>query len=346
RGDSLSSLEKGNSVKIMTPKGIEVSAEILDIDTGDNYVSCAVKKYSGDDPDITDGILIYARAEKIKSGIEITGGEGIGIVTAKGLDQPCGEYAINSVPRKMIAYEVGEILEYYSCGFGIRITISAPEGVEIAKKTYNSRIGIKGGISIIGTSGIVEPMSSKALIDTFRLEMRSRKANGIKNLLLTIGNYSESFLNDKIPDLSEKAVKCSNFIGDAIDSALEYKFQSILIVGHIGKLVKLGAGIMNTHSSQADGRFEVLVTCGVLAGADSGILKKIPECVTTDEAVEIFGNAGILDKVSEILVKKIQYHLNAKVKNSIPIGAVLFSNKYGIIGMTENAEKIAEEYYG
>ncbi|MDD6345827.1 MAG: cobalt-precorrin-6A synthase, partial [Oscillospiraceae bacterium] len=122
--------------------------------------------------------------------------------------------------------------------------------------------------------------------------------------------------------------------------------QSILIVGHIGKLVKLGAGIMNTHSSQADGRFEVLVTCGVLAGADSGILKKIPECVTTDEAIEIFSNAGILDKVSEILMKKIQYHLNAKVKNSIPIGAVLFSNKYGIIGMTENAEKIAEEYYG
>lgn len=335
-----------HSVKIMTPKGIEVSAEILDIDINDNYVSCAVKKYSGDDPDITDGILIYAKAEKIKSGIEITGGEGIGIVTAKGLDQPCGEYAINSVPRKMIAYEVGEILEYYSCDFGIKITISAPQGTEIAEKTYNPRIGIKGGISIIGTSGIVEPMSSKALIDTFRLEMRSRRANGIKNLLLAIGNYSENFLNEKIPDLSEKAVKCSNFIGEAIDSALEYKFQSILIVGHIGKLVKLGAGIMNTHSSQADGRFEVLVTCGVIAGADSGILKKIPECVTTDEAIEIFSNAGILDKVSEILMKKIQYHLNAKVKNSIPIGAILFSNKYGIIGMTENAEKIAEEYYG
>ena len=334
------------SVKIMTPKGIEIEAEILDIKRDENSVSCAVKKDSGDDPDITNGILIYAKAEKINSGIEITGGEGIGIVTANGLDQPCGEYAINSVPRKMIKSEVSEILEYYSCDFGIKITVYAPMGTEIAEKTYNSRIGIKGGISIIGTSGIVEPMSSKALVDTIRLEMRSKRAMGIKNLLLTIGNYSENFLDEKIPDIAGKSVKCSNFIGEAIDSALEYDFKSILIIGHIGKLVKLGAGIMNTHSAQADGRFEVLVTCGVIAGADTEILKKISKCVTTDEAFEIFKNAGLFEKVSAVLMEKIQYHLNMKVKNSIPIGAVVFSNKYGIIGMTENAEKIAEEYYG
>lgn len=246
----------------------------------------------------------------------------------------------------MIKSEVSEILEYYSCDFGIKITVYAPMGAEIAEKTYNSRIGIKGGISIIGTSGIVEPMSSKALVDTIRLEMRSKRAMGIKNLLLTIGNYSENFLDEKIPDIAGKSVKCSNFIGEAIDSALEYDFKSILIIGHIGKLVKLGAGIMNTHSAQADGRFEVLVTCGVIAGADTEILKKISKCVTTDEAFEIFKNAGLFEKVSAVLMEKIQYHLNMKVKNSIPIGAVVFSNKYGIIGMTENAEKIAEEYYG
>jgi len=333
-----------HSVRIMTPKGIEAESEILDIDINNDYVSCAVKKYSGDDPDVTNGILIYAKAERTESGIEVTGGEGIGTVTAKGLDQPCGEYAINSVPRKMITQEVEEILEYYSCGFGIRITISVPEGIKIAEKTYNPRMGIKGGISIIGTSGIVEPMSSKALIDTFRLEMRSMRAEGRKNLLLTIGNYGECFLEKIIPGV--KSVKCSNFIGEAIESALEYNFESILIVGHIGKLVKLGAGIMNTHSSQADGRLEVLITCGVIAGADTSILKKVSECVTVDEALEIFAGIGILERVSAILINKIQYYLDLKVKKSIPTGAVVFSNKYGIIGKTPNADAITDKIRG
>jgi len=327
--------------RIITPKGIPVETEILDTDTGSNYVSCAVKKYSGDDPDITNGILIYAKAERIKSGIEITGGKGIGIVSSKGLDQPPGEYAINSVPRKMISDSVRNILEYYSADYGIRITLSVPEGEKIAEKTYNPHMGIKGGISIIGTSGIVEPMSSKALVDTIRLEMRQLRAEGMKNLLLTIGNYGEGFVKENLPDI--RGVKCSNFIGDAIDSAVEYGFESILIVGHIGKLVKLGAGIMNTHSSQADGRMDILTACGVTAGADISILKKIPECVTTDEALEIFYDYGIIDKVSDALMNKIQYYLDLKVKKSVETGAVVFSNKYGVVGRTHNAEKIADK---
>ncbi len=336
------------TVNILTPKGIKVQSEILDICMNDDYVSCAVRKDSGDDPDITNNILIYARAEKIKSGIEITGGEGVGIVTVNGLDQPSGEYAINSTPRKMIYETVKELIEYYSYNHGIKITIYVPDGRKIAEKTYNPRIGIVNGISIIGTSGIVEPMSSKALVDTIRIEENLRKTEGIKNLLLTLGNYSENFLLEKIPEILDKSVKCSNFIGEALDIALEYGFESVLIVGHIGKLVKLGAGIMNTHSSQADGRIDVLISCGVTARANIDILQKVSECVTTDEALEIFFKFGLLDDISKILMKKINYYLDMKVKGSIKTGALVFSNKFGIIGMTDSAgdiiEKIKKEY--
>lgn len=339
-----------HTVSIMTPKGIALDLDVHNCHTEKDYAFCCVVKDSGDDPDITNGISIFAKAEKIPSGIEICGGEGIGTVTAKGLDQPVGAAAINSVPRKMISEAVSEISEENDYYGGFRITVSVPGGEQIARKTYNPRMGIEGGISIIGTSGIVEPMSSAALVETIRMEERVRKAEGLKNLLLTIGNYSDDFLTEKMPYIHDRGVKCSNYIGEAIDAALEYGFESILIVGHIGKLVKLGAGIMNTHSAQADGRMDVLVTCGVLAGADIKILQKIPDCVTVDAALEILQSAGVLEKVSEILMQKAEYYLNAKVKNAVKIGALMFSNKFGIIGQTscvqELIELITEEYNG
>lgn len=339
-----------NKIKLLTPKGIMIEPDVLNIIIGTGYVSCAIQKDSGDDPDITNGILIYAKAEKIPYGIEINGGAGIGRVTKFGLDQPVGAAAINSVPRKMIISAVTEISEKYDYRGGIRITISVPNGEEIAKKTYNPRMGIEHGISIIGTTGIVEPMSNSALIETIRTEERMRRAEGVKNLLLTIGNYSKSFLKDKMPFMTERSVTCSNFIGEAIDTALEFGFESILIIGHIGKLVKLGAGIMNTHSSQADGRMDVLVTCGVLAGADIETLKLLPECATVDAALAELEKTGMREKTAEILMKRTQYYLDAKVKGAIEIGAVMFSDKYGIIGKTSSAdeliEKITEEYNG
>lgn len=258
-----------NKIDLLTPKGIMLELDVLDSIIESGYTSCAIQKDSGDDPDITNGILIYAKAERIPHSIEIEGGEGIGRVTKNGLDQPMGAAAINSTPRRMIKSAVTEISEKYDYRGGIKITISVPNGRSIAKKTYNPRMGIEGGISIIGTTGIVEPMSNSALIETIRMETRMRSTEGIKNLLITIGNYSKSFLANKMPFMFDKSVTCSNFIGEAIDAALEYNFESVLIIGHIGKLVKLGAGIMNTHSAQADGRMDVLVTCGVLAGADT-----------------------------------------------------------------------------
>ena len=332
------------------PKDIELHLPTENAEISEGCASCAIRKDSGDDPDITNGILVYAKAERIPFGIEIDGGKGIGRVTKAGLDQPVGNAAINSVPRKMISAAVTEICEKYDYHGGIRITISVPDGEQIALKTYNPRMGIEGGISIIGTSGIVEPMSSRALIDTIKVEERMRRSEGKKNLLLTIGNYSRNFLAENMPMIMNYGVKCSNYIGDAIDIALELGFESVLIVGHIGKLVKLGAGIMNTHSAQADGRMDVLVTCGVMADVDPQILKKLPSCATVDAALDELDTVNAVDRVAAVLMEKTQYYLDAKVKGEIPIGAVMFSDKRGIIGMTSSADGIIktlmEEYNG
>ena len=321
-------------VELPTPKGITLDITVAGCKISGNSALCSVIKDSGDDPDITNGIEVCARVELTEAGISIDGGEGIGRVTKLGLDQPPGAAAINSVPRKMIAAAVSDM----------------PNGAELASRTYNPRMGIEGGISIIGTTGIVEPMSNSALVDTIRLEERMRREEGCRSLLLTLGNYSQSFIQRNMPFALDRCVTCSNFIGEAIEAALEYGFERILIIGHIGKMAKLGAGIMNTHSAQADGRMEVLVTCGLLAGADVDTLKKITECVTVDAAVSLLQDAGALEKSMEILGKRAEYYLAAKVKSSVPIGAVMFSDKFGILVRTPSAdgliERISEEYNG
>ncbi len=330
------------SVRLRVPAGETLNLEILEPELCGDYAACSVRKDAGDDPDVTDGILVRSKAEKIPSGIEIEGGEGVGRVTKPGLDQPAGAAAINSVPRKMIAGAVAEACEVCAYGGGIKITVSVPDGAELAKKTYNPRMGVVGGISIIGTTGIVEPMSSAAVIETTRAEMRMRRAEGTKTLLLTIGNYGKSFLARELPLAFEKSVKCGNFIGEALDSAVELGFSGVLIVGHIGKLVKLGAGIMNTHSSQADGRMETLVTCGLLAGAEPDVLRKIPDCATADAAFALLEAAGAREKTAAVLMERAGYYLDLRVKGAIKTGAVMFSDKLGVIGMTAGAGELTE----
>ena len=328
------------TAEILTPKGIVIRPDIIEPVITESMASCAVEKDSGDDPDVTNGIKVFAAVALAQKGVKIKGGVGIGRVTKAGLDQPVGEAAINSVPRKMITSAVMEIAEKYGYSGGFEVTVSVPEGVELAAKTYNPRMGIEGGISIIGTSGIVEPMSNTALIETIRTEAKMRRAEGQKNLLLTIGNYSESFVQDDMPFSLERSVTCSNFIGDAIDIGIELGFSSILIIGHIGKLVKLGAGIMNTHSSWADGRMEVLVTCGLLAGADTDTLKKLPDCATADAAMDILADAGYLEKTLDILSQRMDYYLRGRVKDEIKIAALAFSYKREINVKTAFADEL------
>lgn len=330
------------NVRLRVPAGETLDLEILRPEFGGTYAACSVRKDAGDDPDVTDGVLVRAVAEKIPSGIEIDGGEGVGRVTLPGLDRPVGDAAINTVPRKMIAEAVSAAIEAAGYEGGVKITVSVPGGAELAKKTYNPRMGIVGGISIIGTTGIVEPMSTAALIETTRTEMRLRRAGGAETLLLTIGNYGKSFLARELPLAFDKSVKCGNFIGEALDSAVELGFSGVLLVGHIGKLVKLGAGIMNTHSSAADGRMEVLVTCGLLAGTEPDVLKKLTRCVTADAALALLKAAGTMERTAAILMERAELYLDARVRGAIKTGAIMFSDKFGIVGKTAGAVELAE----
>ena len=304
---------------------------------------CSVIKDSGDDPDITNGIEICAEVSLIENGIEICGGSGVGRVTKAGLDQPVGEAAINSVPRKMISQAMMEIAELNEYKGGFKVVISVPNGEETAKRTFNPRIGIVGGISIIGTTGIVEPMSNSAIIETIRTEANIRREEGRKTLLLTVGNYSERFIAENRPELTERCVMCSNFIGEAIDIGISLGFEKILIIGHIGKMVKLGSGIMNTHSSCADGRIETLVSCGVKAGIDGTLLRSLFDCATTDAALDILYENGAADTLLKVLTERIDGYLQARAKESAKVGAVIFSYKNDMLLKTVFADEILLE---
>ena len=231
------------SIHLVTPSGMELDLPLQDIVITDNYVSCGVIKDSGDDPDVTDGITVYAYVEKTGCPytVEIDGGKGIGRVTKPGLDQSVGSAAINSTPRRMITEELLQVCEDIGYTGGLKVVISAPAGTEIAKRTFNPRLGIEGGISVLGTTGVVEPMSEEAIIESIALEIRQRKALGEKRLILTPGNFGADFLKSIYRIEEERIVKCSNYVGKALEAAIGAGFTQVLMAGHIGKFVKLSA---------------------------------------------------------------------------------------------------------
>ncbi|MCP1102175.1 cobalt-precorrin-5B (C1)-methyltransferase [Aequitasia blattaphilus] len=331
------------TVSLTTPKGITLHLDVECIRFQDGWVSCGIRKDSGDDPDVTNGICVFAKVEKIKeSRIDIKAGEGVGIVTKKGLEQKIGEAAINRVPRRMIreAVEAEGKIQGYSGGFSVLISI--PGGEALAKKTFNPRLGIMGGISVLGTTGIVEPMSVKALLDTIQLEMKVLKANGHHYCYVVPGNYGSTFLKETLGYEDGLAVKSSNYIGETIDIALELKMKGLLFVGHAGKLIKLAAGIMNTHSRQADGRMEILAAHAGMAGGNQRLIKKIMGSVATEAAIEQLKGAGLLEDVMESIMEKITSHLKGRVTKELEIGLIMFTMEQGIVGMTKNAMKIQE----
>ncbi|MCL2402279.1 MAG: cobalt-precorrin-5B (C(1))-methyltransferase CbiD, partial [Oscillospiraceae bacterium] len=304
--------EDVSHVTIDTPSGTVLSLDIAECQRNKDSVICAVKKDSGDDPDITNGILVFAEARRIARGVTIDGGQGIGRVTKPGLDQPVGAAAINSVPRKMIEKAVTDVCEIAGYSGGISIIVSIPNGTALAQRTFNAHLGIIGGLSIIGTSGIVEPMSHKALIDTLRLEINMLAAAGHDAIVLTIGNFGGAFAHTSLRLDSAPRVKCSNFLGDAIDAAVELGFRQILIIGHIGKLVKLGIGATNTHSSHGDGRIETLIACALSAGANLETLARLSDCVTTDAALDVLREGGQLEAAMAALGARIDNTLTRR----------------------------------
>lgn len=333
--------QRKEQIQIRTPKGITLDLQVCDIRMEPERVSCATEKDSGDDPDVTKGMHITATVSRRREpGVLIDGGKGVGRVTKPGLDQPVGNAAINSVPRQMIRENVDEVCRAADYHGGLDVVISAPGGEEIARKTFNPRLGIEGGISILGTSGIVEPMSEEALVGSIQVEIRQKVASGARYLLVTPGNYGETFLREHMTLPFSESVKCSNFVGQTIDMAQQLGVKGILFVAHIGKFVKVAAGIMNTHSRWADGRGEILAANALRAGISREAALEILEAATTEEALSVVVREGLLDAVMEQLTTRIHDHLNRRAGANCLLGAVLYSNQWGYLGQTESAEEL------
>ncbi|HCM91155.1 MAG TPA: cobalamin biosynthesis protein CbiD [Lachnospiraceae bacterium] len=335
-------------VSLITPSGEKVEVDIIQADNGMNAApetaAFYVIKDSGDDPDVTNGAKITASVEKVDitqktaftddafPGLFLAGGEGVGTVTEEGLEQPVGYPAINKVPRRMIFEAVDSVRNEAGYEGNILVTISVENGDILADKTFNPQLGIEGGISILGTSGILEPMSEKAIVDTIEVQIKQQAALGKKSLLVTPGLYGQSYVKNDLGMSLEGAVKCSNFIGETIDMAGTYGFEEMLLVGNLGKLVKLAGGIMNTHSRVADGRMEIMCTHLALCGGTSNMVKEMYKCINTDSALDKLKEWGLFDGVMDSILTAIREHTDRRAISVLKVTVKVFSEKYGYLG--------------
>ena len=337
------------TVALRTPKGIVVEVAPLFCRRTDTGAECAIEKDGGDDVDVTTGLPVIATVELLPgcTEIRIDGGRGVGRVTKPGLDQPVGAAAINHVPRQMIAEALRREAEAACYTGGFAVTISIQNGEEVARRTFNPHIGVEGGLSVLGTSGIVEPMSQQAILDTIQLEMNQAvlRAGTPKRLILAPGNYGLDYLHDTYPAFAAiPVVKTSNFIGDTLDMAASAGFEQVLLVGHVGKLVKVAGGIMNTHSHTADCRTELFCAHAALCGASRELCAALYAAATTDACLELLDAAGLRAPVLESLLDAIQLHLDRRAGEAFRVGAVLFSNQHGPLGATQTAKELLEQW--
>lgn len=339
-----------DEIEIITPGGEVFRTEVKDIFREENRVRCAVVKDGGDDPDVTTGLHVTAEvlAEERTDGaleIQIEGGPGVGRVTLPGLDQPVGNAAINRVPRQMIEKELSEVAELLDFRGRIRVILSVPGGEAAAERTFNPRLGIEGGISILGTTGIVEPMSTRAILDTIRVELNQRKALGDRIAAVSPGNYGLNFMKETYGYDLNRSVKCSNYVGDTVDMVREMDFRGMLLTGHIGKLIKVSGGIMNTHSKEGDARMELLAAGVIRAGGSMDTLRGILNCRVTEEALGIIQaeSPTLLRTSMESVMDRILYYLRKRAGAELLVECILYSNEFGLLAASPGAMDMLEK---
>lgn len=349
---------KREQVSIYTPKGITVEIPVIYVDSDKDRAEYKVIKDSGDDPDVTNHAEICVCVERADRKerkntyfsderypkLYLDGGIGVGRVTKRGLEQKIGQAAINKVPRKMLFEAVGEVCRLCEYEGQLLITVFVPEGEHLAEKTFNPKLGIEGGISILGTSGILEPMSEKAIVDTIETEIRQLHAQGETRLLVTPGNYGQSYASEYVKLSLQGSVKCSNYIGETLDLAVGYGMESLLLIGNIGKLVKLAAGIMNTHSKAADGRCEIFAVHTVLCGGTGEMVKKLMTCINTEEMLQYLEEWGLREAVIQSICARIKEYVTRRTGGKLRFGILLFSESFGFLGETEGSSELVEEY--
>lgn len=345
--------DKIEKINIDTPKGIPLCIKVKHINICDEYVECAIEKDGGDDIDATHTMDIFSRVEIVdrynKEDIIVDGGIGIGRVTKKGLSVEVGKAAINPVPMKMIHSEVrkviGEdIVSVIGKDKSLRITISAPLGEEIGKKTFNPRLGIIGGISILGTSGIVEPMSDEGWKKSLSIELEMKKSQGLDKIILVPGNHGEQFIKENLGIDMKYVIRTSNFIGYMLKEAQRIGYKKILMAGHIGKYIKISAGIFNTHSKIADARSEILVANLAMMKAPYEFLEEINNCVTAEGAVELI-NESEYTQIYDIISNKCKYKIDQYLLDEdMEVEVMIFSMDKTLLGQSANAASLVEVF--
>lgn len=331
-------------IHLHTPGGVTFILPVEAAHMDGESAVCTVQKDSGDDPDITNGVRITASVCRADSGTAIEGGVGVGRVTRPGLAMPVGEAAINPGPRAQIKAAVECAADQNGYNGGFSVIISVEDGEALAAQTYNGHLGIVGGISILGTSGIVEPMSEKALVDTIRLELDSLYAQGQRIAFLCPGNYGADFARDTLGLDLERAVKCSNFIGEAFDHAAYRGYPEILLIGHAGKLVKMAAGVMNTHSSVADARQEIFTAHAALCGAPHDTLTGLMEAVSVDACIDLLDEAGLRGPVLARIGKEMEKRIALRMKGRARVEFIMFTGKYGVLAESAGARELCERF--
>jgi len=358
--------DKRDIVDVELPAGITLTIPLEFVKKEKNLFTCGVKKNAGDDPDVTDGILISAKLEFLKKdiGLEFNffAGEGVGVFTKDGLALPKGEAAINPVPRQMMIDNLSVILKEHGFSGIVNITVTVENGADIAKKTFNERLGIIGGISILGTSGLVLPMSKTALLQTIEADIKFRLKNSKeRRVYLAPGNIGAKFLENNFNINSTTVAIISNFIGESIDYAISNDAREIVLCGDLGKLIKLSGGIMNTHSNDSDSRLELLASSILKLCIKESIqlpiqiISNLFEQKTTTGAVNIIKENNF-DNCFDILADQmlyyaynrafkaeIFYHKNRyanieEFKNNLSIRIIVFSDNIMIIDTGENNE--------
>lgn len=359
---------ESHGVTLRTPKGMTVSVPVYLLESDSRKASYKVVKDSGDDPDVTNGTDVCVTVEFVKQRVceqkdgsqdrscaftsesfpylTLDGGIGIGRVTKEGLEQAVGQAAINRVPRQMIFAAVGDVCEKANVCEPLHITVWMPEGETLAKRTFNPKLGIKGGLSVLGTSGILEPMSEQAIVATIETEIRQLHAVGEEKVLVTPGNYGQAYASEYLGLDLAKSVKSSNFIGDTIDLAISYSMKDFLLVGNIGKLVKLAAGIFNTHSKVADGRGEIFAVHAAMAGAGADVVQEIYNCINTDRMLDVLEREGLRKPVMQSILVAIEKHVAGRVGDTMRFGVIVFSEKYGYLGQTKDTAAVLGVFRG
>lgn len=320
-----------DEVEITALDGTILKVPVAKVEVLDDKIRAKVVKDSGDDPDITNGVSIFTTVKKI-DGDEIIfrAGLGVGIVTKPGLQLAKGEPAINNGPRQLIRNVAAEFDVH-----GLEIEISIPAGVELAKRTLNPILGVEGGISVIGTTGVLRPMSEEAFKNSLVPQIDVALAAGFTTLIFVPGKIGE-VAAQKLGFNSQAIVQTSNFIGHMLDAATDRNVEKIILCGHIGKLVKVAAGIFHTHNRVADGRLETLAAYCAAEGMSAVEVQKILDATTTEVATEII-SANNLERVYQKIAARASYRAERYTFNKIHFETILLNYAGKILNDRSNA---------